>query len=77
MSETDNYPGVTEFAAVPSTVSIDTIAKIREEAKNLQPIGTKKLLVSMGDHPELGAVLILDQDDGSGGFVFADWVRFT
>ncbi|UWU89770.1 hypothetical protein [Bradyrhizobium sp. CB1015] len=73
----DDYPGVTEFGAVPQKVEDDTIVQIESEAANLRAIGTKNMFVSMGEHPTLGSVLILNLDDGTGGFVLADRVRFV
>jgi hypothetical protein len=76
---TDNhdYPGVTEFGALPTKVELETIRKLESEVKNLRPIGTRDISVSMGDHPTLGSVLIMNLDDGIGGFVLADQVRFV
>lgn len=76
MTIKDDYPGVTEFGAFPSEVSIETIERIESEATNLRAIHRIRL-ISMMDHPTLGTVLVLDRDDGTGGFVMADGVRFV
>ncbi|WP_271528469.1 hypothetical protein [Bradyrhizobium sp. CCBAU 25338] len=74
---TDDYPGVTEFGVLdPNKVSVDVIKEVTTEATHLRVIGAK-MLVTVGHHPKLGSVLILDQDDGSGGFVYADKVGFA
>lgn len=73
----DDYPGVTEFGAFPTKVELETIQKIESEVTNLRAIGTKNMSVSMGDHPTLGSVLILNLDGDTGGFVLADQVRFV
>lgn len=77
MTTEDDYPGVTEFGAPPEKVELETIRQIESEATDLRAIGTKGMFVSMGEHPTLGSVLILNLDDDSGGFVLADRVRFV
>jgi hypothetical protein len=71
----DDYPGATEFGANPTKVSSDTIRQIEFEATDSGLIGTR-MRASLINHPKLGSVLILDQEDGSGGFVLADRVSF-
>jgi hypothetical protein len=73
----DEYPGVTEFGGFPAKVELETIQQIEGEVTNLRSIGIKNMFVSMGEHPTLGSVLILNLDDDSGGFVLADHVRFV
>jgi len=76
MAIKDDYPGVTEFGAFPTKVALETIERIDSEVTGLRKIGTNRMLVAVGDHPTLGSVLILDLDDGTGGFVLADGVKF-
>jgi hypothetical protein len=66
----------TEFGAYPDNVSLENIERIESKLTNLRKIGSN-LSVSMGDHPTLGSVLILNRDDGEGGFVFADHAAFA
>lgn len=66
----------TEFGAYPDDVPLERIEQIESELTNLRKIGSN-LFVSMGDHPTLGSVLILNRDDGDGGFVFVDRVGFV
>lgn len=72
----DDYPGVAEFGAEPTKVSADTIRQIEFEATDSRPLG-RKMRLHLVDHPKLGAVLIMDKDDGTGGFVYADGVIFA
>jgi hypothetical protein len=66
----------TDFGAYPDELSVENIARIESKLTNRREIGSK-LSVSMGDHPTLGSVLILNRDDGEGGFVFADHAAFA
>jgi hypothetical protein len=68
----------TDFGAYPDKLSLERIEQIENEltnATNARKIGSN-MFVSMGDHPELGSVLIMNQGDGTGGFVLADRVTF-
>lgn len=67
----------TEFGAYPDKVPLEDIQRIESELTNLRAIGDKHLFALMGEHPTLGTVLILNQDDDSGGFVFFDRVKFV
>jgi hypothetical protein len=66
----------TDFGANPDRVPLEKIEQVESELTNLRKIGAN-LFASMGDHPTLGSVLILNQDDGHGGFVLVDRVRFV
>jgi hypothetical protein len=57
-------------------IPLERIEQIEGELINLRKIGSN-MFVSMGDHPTLGSVLILNSDDGDGGFVLVDQVRFV
>ena len=65
----------TDFGAYPDKVPLEAIQQIEGELTNLRKIGAN-IFASMGDHPTLGSVLILNQDDGDGGFVLVDRVKF-
>jgi hypothetical protein len=65
----------TDFGAFPDNVSLEKIEQIESESTNLRKIGSR-MFVSMGNHPTLGSVLILNREDNEGGFVFADGVTF-
>lgn len=66
----------TDFGAYPDKVPLERVEQIERELTNVRKIGSN-LFVSMGDHPTLGSVLILNPDDGDGAFVLVDRVAFV
>lgn len=67
---------VTEFGAYPDKVPLEKIEQIEGQVTAFRKIGAG-MHVSMGNHPAYGPVLILNYDDGTGGFVFAEQAKFV